>query len=66
MATTLLAINLGVIIFIKNQPSSDNFNAVSSEPIFVEYSLVMIWAGIASYLLFIVQVFVLPNFFVIL
>ena len=64
MATTLLMINIGVIILIKNQSSSlnANFNAFGLEPIFFEYSLVMICAGIGSYLLFIIHVFVLPNF----
>ena len=60
MATTLLTINIGVIALIKNQ--SSNFNAFGLEPIFLEYSLVMISAGIGSYLLFIVHVFVLQNF----
>ena len=64
MATTLLMINIGVIILIENQSSifNANFNAFGLEPIFLEYSLVMICAGVGSYILFIIHVFVLPNF----
>ena len=64
MATTLLAINIGVITLIKNQSSSfnANFNAFGLEPIFLEYSLVMVCAGVGSYFLFILHMFVLPNF----
>ena len=57
MATTILIVNLGVIVFTKNQITL--FGATS---IFFEYSQVMILAGISSYLILIVQVFLVPNF----
>ena len=63
MATTLLMINIGVITLIKIQSSSQtSLNAFGLDPTFIEYSLVMICAGVASYILFIIHVFVLPNF----
>ena len=59
MATTLLVINLGVIALTQNQTSLNTFCPSS---IFFEYSQVMIIAGLSSYLLLIVQLFITPNF----
>ena len=59
MATTLLVINLGVIALTQNQTSLNTFCPSS---IFFEYSQVMIIAGLSSYLLLIVQLFIIPNF----
>ena len=58
MATSLLIINLGVIALTQNQTSLNTFCPSS---IFFEYSQVMILAGFSSYLLLIVQVFIVPN-----
>ena len=57
MATTLLWINVGVIAL-----TVTNGSDLGMKPIFYEFSLAMVVAGIVSYILFIVQLFVLPNF----
>ena len=56
MATTLLWINIGVIAL-----TVTNGSDLGMKPIFYEFSLAMVVAGIVSYILFIVQLFVLPN-----
>ena len=57
MATTLLWINIGVIAL-----TVTNGSDLGMKPIFYEFSLAMVVAGIVSYILFIVQLFVLPNY----
>ena len=57
MATTLLWINIGVIAL-----TVTNGSDLGVKPIFYEFSLAMVVAGIVSYILFIVQLFVLPNY----
>ena len=57
MATTLLWINVGVIAL-----TVTNGSDLGMKPIFYEFSLAMVVAGIVSYTLFIFQLFVLPNF----
>ena len=57
MATTLLWINIGVIAL-----TVTNGSDLGVKPIFYEFSLAMVVAGIVSYILFIVQLFVFPNY----
>ena len=57
MATTLLWINIGVIAL-----TVTNGSDLGMKPIFYEFSLAMVVAGIVSYILFIFQLFVLPNY----
>ena len=57
MATTLLWINVGVIAL-----TVTNGSDLGMKPIFYEFSLAMVVAGIVSYILFIFQLFVLPNY----
>ena len=57
MATTLLWINVGVIAL-----TVTNGSDLGMKPIFYEFSLAMVVAGIVSYTLFIFQLFVLPNY----
>ena len=57
MATTLLWINIGVIAL-----TVTNVSDLGMKPIFYEFSNAMVVAGIVSYILFIVQLFVLPNY----
>ena len=57
MATTLLWINIGVIAL-----TVTNVSDLGMKPIFYEFSLAMVVAGIVSYTLFIFQLFVLPNY----
>ena len=57
MATTLLWINIGVIAL-----TVTNGSDLGMKPIFYEFVLAMVVAGIVSYILFIFQLFVLPNY----
>ena len=62
MATTLLWINIGPMTPGVIALTITNGSDLGMKPIFYEFSLAMVVAGIVSYILFIVQLFVLPNY----
>ena len=59
MATSLLAVDLGLVALVATLENEDDLANVGKIPF--EYTIIMTCAGFASYLLIVIQIFLVPN-----